>query len=122
MEATHQICEIANINAPKIEVITKGLQDYTSLAKYGDKLLTSLTRITSAAEIFEVNPTNGDSEQLTFVNSDLYASLEMPTVEKRWVETTDGKKMLVWVVLPPNFDESKKYPTLLYCQGTSKCS
>ncbi len=30
---------------------------------------------------------------------------------------TDGKKMLVWVILPPNFDDSKKYPTLLYCQG-----
>jgi len=25
--------------------------------------------------------------------------------------------MLVWVILPPNFDASKKYPTLLYCQG-----
>ena len=25
--------------------------------------------------------------------------------------------MLVWVIYPPNFDASKKYPTLLYCQG-----
>ena len=25
--------------------------------------------------------------------------------------------MVVWVVLPPNFDSTKKYPTLLYCQG-----
>jgi dipeptidyl aminopeptidase/acylaminoacyl peptidase len=25
--------------------------------------------------------------------------------------------MLVWVILPPNFDATKKYPTLLYCQG-----
>jgi dipeptidyl aminopeptidase/acylaminoacyl peptidase len=25
--------------------------------------------------------------------------------------------MLVWVVYPPNFDKTKKYPTLLYCQG-----
>jgi dipeptidyl aminopeptidase/acylaminoacyl peptidase len=36
--------------------------------------------------------------------------------ERRYVTTTDGKKMLVWVILPPNFD-AKKYPTLLYCQG-----
>ena len=33
------------------------------------------------------------------------------------VKTTDGKDMLVWVIYPPNFDASKKYPTLLYCQG-----
>lgn len=25
--------------------------------------------------------------------------------------------MLTWVILPPNFDANKKYPTLLYCQG-----
>ena len=33
------------------------------------------------------------------------------------VKTTDGKQMLVWVILPPDFDPAKKYPTLLYCQG-----
>jgi len=33
------------------------------------------------------------------------------------VTTTDGKEMLSWVIYPPNFDASKKYPTLLYCQG-----
>jgi dipeptidyl aminopeptidase/acylaminoacyl peptidase len=33
------------------------------------------------------------------------------------VKTTDGEDMLVWVILPPNFDAKKKYPTLLYCQG-----
>jgi len=25
--------------------------------------------------------------------------------------------MLTWVIYPPHFDPSKKYPTLLYCQG-----
>lgn len=33
------------------------------------------------------------------------------------MKTTDGGNMLVWVVLPPNFDANKKYPALLYCQG-----
>jgi dipeptidyl aminopeptidase/acylaminoacyl peptidase len=33
------------------------------------------------------------------------------------VTTTDGKEMLTWVIYPPDFDASKKYPTLLYCQG-----
>jgi len=41
----------------------------------------------------------------------------MGKVEERSVKTTDGKDMLVWVVFPPDFDSSKKYPTLLYCQG-----
>jgi dipeptidyl aminopeptidase/acylaminoacyl peptidase len=33
------------------------------------------------------------------------------------IKTTDGKDMLTWVIYPPDFDASKTYPTLLYCQG-----
>ena len=33
------------------------------------------------------------------------------------MKTTDGKKMLVWMIYPPHFDASKKYPALLYCEG-----
>ena len=33
------------------------------------------------------------------------------------VKTSDGKDMLVWVVYPPDFDATKKYPALLFCQG-----
>ena len=41
----------------------------------------------------------------------------MGNVEERWIGTTDGKQMLVWVVYPPHFDKNKTYPALLYCQG-----
>jgi dipeptidyl aminopeptidase/acylaminoacyl peptidase len=41
----------------------------------------------------------------------------MGKVEERWIETTDGKQMLTWVIYPPHFDPNKKYPALLYCQG-----
>jgi dipeptidyl aminopeptidase/acylaminoacyl peptidase len=43
--------------------------------------------------------------------------LTMGKVEKRWIETTDGKRMLTWVIFPPHFNPAKKYPALLYCQG-----
>ena len=36
---------------------------------------------------------------------------------KREFRDPDGKKMLTWVILPPDFDPNQKYPTLLYCQG-----
>jgi len=43
--------------------------------------------------------------------------LKMGKVEKRWMRTTDGKDMLVWLIFPPDFDPQKKYPALLYCEG-----
>ncbi|MDO5016897.1 MAG: S9 family peptidase [Porphyromonas sp.] len=55
--------------------------------------------------------------KMTLENDQLLATLPNIEVQKRWITTTDGKQMLTWVVLPPNFDESKKYPAILYCQG-----
>ncbi|MDE6146172.1 MAG: alpha/beta fold hydrolase, partial [Muribaculaceae bacterium] len=48
---------------------------------------------------------------------DIFAQIQMPSVERRIVKTTDGKDMLTWIVKPQNFDPNAKYPALLYCQG-----
>ena len=55
--------------------------------------------------------------QLTYSNNEILSKITLPKIEEKWITTTDGKQMLVWMVLPPNFDENKKYPALLYCQG-----
>jgi dipeptidyl aminopeptidase/acylaminoacyl peptidase len=70
-----------------------------------------------AKELFSFDLKKKTWKQLTFVNQEVYQKLSLPTIEKRIVKTTDGKDMVVWVILPPNFDKNKKYPTLLYCQG-----
>ena len=60
---------------------------------------------------------NEGVKQLTEVNKDLLAQLKLGEVKKVMVPTTDGKEMTTWVVLPPDFDPAKKYPSILYCQG-----
>ena len=71
-------------------------------------------------ELFTVDPQTGVEQQLTFVNHNIHDAVTMGKVVERSVKTTDGKDMLVWVVYPPDFDSSKKYPALLYCQGGSQ--
>ncbi len=56
-------------------------------------------------------------KQITKENDNILSKLELGNVQQRWVKTTDGKDMLVWIILPPHFDASKKYPTLLFCEG-----
>lgn len=56
-------------------------------------------------------------EQLTHENDNIYDQIERSTVVPRWQKTTDGKDMLTWIIYPPHFDPSKKYPTILYCEG-----
>ena len=69
------------------------------------------------APTFKENVGGLQIKQLTEVNKDILDQLAKPSVEQRWVKTTDGKEMLTWVILPPHFDASKKYPTLLFCEG-----
>ncbi len=56
-------------------------------------------------------------KQLTHENDNIYSQIERSTVVERWQKTTDGKDMLTWIIYPPQFDPSKKYPTILYCEG-----
>ncbi len=104
--------------AAVVSQLSEGWFDVNSIiAEVGSKLLVTRSDMNHANDLYSFDLKTKKFTQLTNVNKDLYDSVDLPKVEKRMVATTDGKQMLVWVILPPNFDSSKKYPTLLYCQG-----
>lgn len=105
-----------DVKSKKIETIADQVCDYAYLAPIDNKRIVTLRHsIEYPNEIFVVE--KGKDKQLTFVNKELLDKLTPVTVEKHLVPTTDGKEMTTWVILPPNFDKSKKYPAILYCQG-----
>jgi dipeptidyl aminopeptidase/acylaminoacyl peptidase len=104
--------------APVIVQITKGDFDISSIiGQTNNTLIVARTDMNHASELYSVDITSGEMKQLTHVNDEVYHSIGLCKTERRFVTTTDNKKMLVWVIYPPNFDATKKYPTLLYCQG-----
>ncbi|MCD7901533.1 MAG: S9 family peptidase [Bacteroides sp.] len=113
--ATSQIYQV-NVETGDLKVLTNGIHDYVSVALCGDKLIAQKHSMSMADEIYAVDM-NGRDTQLTFENKHIYDQLEMDKVEERWITTTDGKKMLTWVIYPPKFDPDKKYPAILYCTG-----
>ncbi len=122
INGTLQLFEVNYPGVSKIAVtirkVTKGDFDITGIvSQSGNTLIVSRTDMNHAAELYSVDISSGDMKQLTHVNDAVYSSIGMSKTERKWVTTTDGKKMLVWVIYPPDFDATKKYPTLLYCQG-----
>ena len=111
-----------NING-EIKQLTDDWMDFGSIQMLGNtgKILASRHSISQADELYIVTPGKDVKktkvQQVTWENKAFYDQLEMGKVQERWVKTTDGKQMLVWVILPPHFDENKKYPTLLFCEG-----
>ena len=106
-----------DVQTKEITAITSGYHDYHSVAVAGDRLIATRVDMTKPQEIYSVDPVTGEATEISFENKHLLDQLTMPRVEKRWITTTDNKQMLTWVIYPPHFDVSKKYPTLLYCEG-----
>ena len=101
-----------------VKQITNGQFDVSSaVGQVGTTMVVTRTDMNHATELYTVNLKTGEMTQLTHANDAIYSKIKLSKVEKRMVKTTDGKEMLTWVIYPPDFDASKKYPTLLYCQG-----
>lgn len=107
----------------EVKQLTNDWADFVSIAPANDghKLLALRQSLSAPTDIFIVNPGKDikktKTEQITFENKHILDQLSLGKVQQRWVKTTDGKDMLCWIVLPSNFDENKKYPTLLFCEG-----
>ncbi len=113
-----QVYEIDLGAGDRLTALTEGMYDYSSVALLGDKLLAQRHSLSMGDELYAIDLA-GDRAvtQLTHENQHIYDQVTMGKVEERWMKTTDGKEMLVWVIYPPKFDPNKKYPTLLFCQG-----
>ncbi len=106
-----------DLKSGKINALTEGDHNYQSIWVADDRIIGTKMSMSMPTEIFSIGLEDGKETNLSKVNADLLAKLDMGKVEERWIETTDGKEMLTWVIYPPNFDPNKKYPALLYCQG-----
>ncbi len=118
---TKGTCQIFNteILTQKVTQITTGVHDYTEIYADGGLMMGVKMSMSMPSEIYHIEMMKGKATefQITFTNKALLDKITMGKVEERWITTTDSKKMLVWVIFPPNFDKTKKYPALLYCQG-----
>ena len=124
VSATFQIfkLDLKKDGADKLKIgafsaLTDGDHNINSISLAGGKIIGSMNTMSKPAELYAWDIKTRAQTQLTHANDEMLAKMKMGKVEKRMIKTTDGKDMLTWVIYPPDFDPSKKYPTLLYCQG-----
>ncbi|HLM69731.1 MAG TPA: S9 family peptidase [Longimicrobium sp.] len=59
----------------------------------------------------------GEPVQLTRVNEDLLAGMRLGAVEEVWYTSTGGARVHGWIVKPPDFTPTKKYPLIMEIHG-----
>ncbi len=114
----HGTTQVYNVTTEgTLSKLTDGDYDYTSVATTPTgTLLVNRSSMSAPSDIYAID-NNGSIAQLTAENEHILSQIATGKVEARWCKTFDGKNLHSWVIYPPHFDASKKYPTLLFCNG-----
>jgi dipeptidyl aminopeptidase/acylaminoacyl peptidase len=99
--------------------VTDGRHALSSLqvSPKGDKVYALRTTMEMPADLVEIDVASGSILPLTRAAKTMFEQFDLPIVEAEWFPASDGKRIHAWVVKPPNFDATKKYPFVLFCQG-----
>lgn len=115
---TTQLFKIG-VDGGNLKQVSKGRFNWAlkEILPNGKQALVGFCNMERPYELAVLDLSSGNSRTLSHLNDKIYAKLQLPKIEERWVDSTDGKKIHNWVIYPPNFDPNKKYPLLTYCQG-----
>lgn len=106
-----------NLSGGGVAQVTEGVHNLGPLSFNSGIMASGLVSMSMAPEIALVDVNNGEVKQISSINKDIYESIRMGKVEEKYTKTKDNKDLQMWVIYPPGFDPSKKYPALLFCEG-----
>jgi len=102
---------------PEIVLETDGVQGCYTGDAAGSTLAYLQGTFASPANVWVFDLERKKSSQLTAVNDPLLSELDLGEIEEVWFDSTDGVKVQGWILTPPNFAESKAYPSILEIHG-----
>ena len=108
-----------NRETKAIRQVSAGMHDINSFQMNGEKIFASQVSIQYPATLYAYNLSDDKSEgkKLSTFNDDVLSQVRMGKTEPYWIKTVDGKEMLTWLIYPYDYDSTKTYPALLFCEG-----
>ena len=108
-----------DVKSKAIRQITKNYHDINGFTLHGNDIYANEVSIQHPSEVFHYTlaDTNQTGKQVTAINNDVLSQVRMGKSEEHWIKTSDGKEMLVWLIYPYDYDSTKTYPALLFCEG-----
>jgi dipeptidyl aminopeptidase/acylaminoacyl peptidase len=103
----------------KVEPLTRGNHDvmaYTVDAA-AQRMAIVLSSATVVGELQVLDAAAGAPKKITSFNDELFNQLSLAEPEEIWYSSFDGRKIQGWILKPPAFDPSRKYPLILQIHG-----
>ncbi|MCX6301720.1 MAG: S9 family peptidase [Bacteroidia bacterium] len=111
-----------NLSIKGVDRVTEGNHGLGSLQMESGKIAASMMSFSLAMEVAAIDMNTGEVKQISGINKAIYESIKMGKAEEKYVKTSDGKDLQMWIIFPPDFDPAKKYPALLFCNGGPQSS
>jgi dipeptidyl aminopeptidase/acylaminoacyl peptidase len=94
-----------------------GSVDAFSLDKKQEKLAYLHGDLQIMDEVWLREMQSGRTRQLSQINSELIGSMDLGEIEEVWFKGSSGNDLQGWILKPPGFDPTKKYPSILEIHG-----
>ncbi|MBQ6238409.1 MAG: prolyl oligopeptidase family serine peptidase [Bacteroidales bacterium] len=108
-----------NCDTKEVRQLSHGYHDVNGIQMNGDKIVATQVSIQYPATLYAYSTSDKMAEgtKLSTFNDDVLSQVRMGKVEECYVKTVDGKDMLTWLIYPYDYDSTKTYPALLFCEG-----
>jgi dipeptidyl aminopeptidase/acylaminoacyl peptidase len=103
--------------ATRVIVSGPATADDMQLTSDGKTMIYTTQSGSAPTEIYRAASTGGAPVALTHLNDALLAQYDLPALEEFWVDGAEKARVQSFVVKPPNFDASRKYPVLFLIHG-----
>ncbi len=100
--------------APKLVVKGGAISQFHPTA---DSVIFAKSTLTAPPEIFRTSLDGSSTKQITRENAGWLGQVEMPQPEIQTVTGAAGASIQYWLLKPPNFNPSQKYPTVFLIHG-----
>jgi dipeptidyl aminopeptidase/acylaminoacyl peptidase len=103
----------------KVDAVTSGHHDIMAYTadRAGQKLALIYSSQTVLGDVRALEVSTGTMTTLTEFNEPLFDQLTLSEPEEIWYSSFDGRRIQGWVLKPPDFDRSRKYPMILEIHG-----
>lgn len=109
-----------DLESKSLRKLSKGDWDYghgLAITPDGKFIIVGKMNFNNPLDFYRLDIATGEETKITKFNDERLKYINPAKFEQRWFTAKDGKKIHAWIVYPPDFDPSRKYPVITYCQG-----
>ena len=107
----------AALSGGAARAVTSGAQMLTVTDLHGSLAVGTRSTPNEPMDVMAIDLKRPQPRRLTNVNGDILAGKTIGSVEEIWYRSSDGTRIQGWIVKPPQFDASRKYPLMLSIHG-----